>query len=248
MSAGCTPSKESSNPVSRLHVFAASSLTEAFQALEVAYESKHPEVEIALNLSGSQILRTQIQNGAQAHVFASANPLHVQALQEASLVNQQEIFAYNRLALLIPHNNPGKLQDLKDLPKVRRLVVGNEHTPIGQYTRDMMKKASLDFGPNFKDRVWGQVVSEEPNARLLRSKVEMGAVDAAVVYESDTITAQDTKTVSIPEEYNVEAEFTLATLATSRHSNAADSFFEFVLSQEGQELLKEHGFIGLDKS
>ena len=101
----------------RIPVFAASSLTEAFTALEAEYERAHPGDDIVLTFAGSQVLRLQIEQGAAAHVFASANPAHVAALTKAGALPQSAALALNRLTVITPHDNPLNLKTFQDISK-----------------------------------------------------------------------------------------------------------------------------------
>ena len=98
------------------------------------------------------------------------------------------------------------------------------------------------YGIDFKDKVLANVVSNEDNVRQVVAKVQLGEADAGVVYTSDAIAAPDLKTIEIPAEFNVIAEYPIAALAQSTNPELANGFIDFVLSDEGQMILQKWGF------
>ncbi|MEO0602265.1 MAG: molybdate ABC transporter substrate-binding protein, partial [Myxococcota bacterium] len=164
-----------------LSVFAASSLTEAFEDLEHSFEAEHPGVDLQLTFAGSQVLRLQIEQGARADVFASADERHLQALLDTGDVVDARIFAENELTLIVPPS-PRAVTRFEDLPRASRIVVGSPQGPVGTYTRLLLDRAGATWGATFAAAIRRNVVSEEPNVRLVRAKVELGEADAAFVY------------------------------------------------------------------
>ena len=184
-------------------VFAASSLTEAFEALEPTFEAAHPGVDVQLVLAGSQTLRVQIEQGATADVFASAAPVHSDALARAGLLDDPRPFARNHLVVVVPADAPADFDALDDLPRAERIVLGAPEVPVGIYAREMLTRAEAAYGPRFAERVRAHVVSEEPNVRLVLSKVELGEADAAIVYRTDAAAAKNVRTIEVPAELDV---------------------------------------------
>ena len=225
-----------------LSIYAASSLVEAFRDLETAFEKSRPGVELRVRLAGSQVLRLQLEQGAVADVFASANEAHMKALEEAGIIRRSSIFAYNQLALIVPVDNPAGLETFLDLERAQRLVIGTEQVPVGMYARVFLARAARRFGARVWKRVHARIVSEETNVRLIRAKVELGEADAAFVYETDARASRRTRMIPIPAELNVRARYPIGLVSDSRHPAEAESFIEFVLSEAGQEILHAHGF------
>lgn len=222
---------ERSNPSQdELVVFAASSLRESFEALEAEFESTHPEVDIKLVFAGSQALRLQIENGANASVFASANVEHMDALREADKVGEPTVFARNALVVIVP-NDSTAIQTFEDVKNVNRIVIGAENVPVGHYAREVMRRSGARYN----------VVSEESNVRLVRSKVELGEADAAFVYRTDVLGGLSVRTLEIPAELNVMADYPIA--AVQPTSQLAEAFLRFVLSTHGSRVLEKHGFV-----
>jgi molybdate transport system substrate-binding protein len=227
----------------RLHVFAASSLTEAFRDLAAAFMQRHPTIDVVLTFAGSQTLRLQIEHGVEADVFASADELHMRALLELGDVLTRVVFAGNDLVVITPLDDPAGIATFADLPRATRLVIAHEYVPVGAYTRTMLERAGMRWGDSFAEAVRARVVSEESNVRLVRSKVELGEADAAIVYRTDAIASAAVRVVPIDDEVNVVAGYTLGRVERTRRAEAADLFIAFVLSSEGQDLLAARGFL-----
>ncbi len=236
----CQPGRPA--PVT-LNVYAASSLTEVGRDLERAFESAHPDIDVVLSFAGSQVLQLQIESGAQADVFASADAAHVQALADAGLVARRERFAQGELALIVPLDNPAKLRSLADLPSAQRLVIGSAAGPVGRYTRELLTLADTHYGPGFEAAVSARVVSSESNVRLARAKVELGEADAAIVYRSDAQASDRVRSLPIPAEINPRADYVMAILEASPEPAAAALWLSFVRSTRGREILLARGFL-----
>jgi molybdate transport system substrate-binding protein len=224
-------------------VFAAASLRESFTALGSQFEAMHPGTKVRLNLAGSQELRTQIENGAPADVFASADQKHMQALVAQKLASDPRVFARNEPVLVVPKGNPAKIGSLQDLPRAKRIVIGAPEVPIGAYTLRILGAASKRYGADFQKRVEERVVSRELNVRQVLAKVGLGEADAAIVYRTDAATAKQTvDVIPIPADLNVVAEYPIAVLARAKNPSLAKRFVEFVLSPRGSEALLLFGF------
>ena len=229
--------------VQTLTVFAASSLTEAFEGLERGFERSHPEVDVRLVLAGSQVLRMQLEQGARADVFASADEGHMRALVEAGHVLGGSTFAHNSLALIVPPDNPAAIERFAQLDRAQRLVLGSPSVPVGRYAREALGRAQAHLGADFVMRVTSRIASEEPNERLVRAKVELGEADAALVYRTDGLASKRVKLIAIPPALNVRASYPIGVLAASARPGLADGFLAFVHSAEGQRILTRHGFL-----
>lgn len=222
-----------------LVVLAASSLTEAFEELEAPFEAAHPDVDLRFVFAGSQVLRLQIEHGAEAHLFASADPSHVSALRDAGLLADSEVFAQNELVLITPAGDE-TVQGLDTLDRAERLVVGTATSPIGGYTRQLLDQAAQRLGPETVARIRARVVSEESNARLVRAKVELGEADAAIVYRTDARSSSQVRSVAIPAPANVRARYHIGVIAGA--PPVASEFVRFLRSETGRAILERHGF------
>jgi molybdate transport system substrate-binding protein len=226
-----------------LTVFAASSLRESFAELGTEFEAAHPGTKVRFNLAGSQELRTQIENGAPADVFASADQKHMQALVVQGLAARSRVFARNEPVIVVPKGNPARIASLYDLPRAKRIVVGVPQVPIGAYTLRILDAASKRYGADFGKQVEAGIVSRELNVRQVLAKVGLGEADAAVVYRTDAaITKQPVEVIRIPPDLNVVAEYPVAVLVRARRPSLAREFVELVLSPRGREVLSRFGF------
>ena len=226
-----------------LQVFAASSLTESFDELERAFEAEVPGTDVSLSFAGSQVLRLQIEQGAEADVFASANPRHMQALVDAGHVEASQIFARNELVVIVPLDNPAEIESFSDLPRAERLVLGTEDVPVGSYARAALERAGDALGRQFEQQVRDAVVSEETNVRLVRAKVELGEADAAIVYRTDAAASDRVRMLEVPDAYDVTAEYPIGVVSGTRQPQLARRWIDFVLSERGQAILQRHGFV-----
>ena len=226
-----------------LTVFAAASLREVFVDLGKVLEAKRPGLKVRLNLAGSQELRTQIEHGAAADVFASADTIQMAALARAGRVQVPRVFARNSPVIVVPKDNPAGLKSFADLPKARHLVIGTPEVPIGTYTLEILGKAGASMGADFKERVLARVASRELNVRQVLAKVTLGEADAGIVYQTDAKAGKDkVYIIAIPAELNVVAEYPVAVLKSAPQPVAAAAFVDLLLSPEGQKRLSAAGF------
>ncbi|HUM09788.1 MAG TPA: molybdate ABC transporter substrate-binding protein [Myxococcaceae bacterium] len=226
-----------------LTVFAAASLRDAFGRLGETFERAHPRAQVRFNFAGSQELRTQIEHGAPADVFASADTRHMDAARSAGLVGAPTLLATNTPVIVVPAGNPGGVQSLADLAKVKRLVLGAPEVPIGAYTVQILERARALFGADFPARVQARVVSRELNVRQVLTKVVLGEADAGLVYRTDARSAADrVRVVEIPPEVNVVAEYPVAVVTRAPHPDLARQWISLVTGPEGQAVLVKAGF------
>ncbi|MCS7256494.1 MAG: molybdate ABC transporter substrate-binding protein [Thermomicrobium sp.] len=230
-------------------VFAAASLTDAFQELAQAFQQKYPNAKVTFNFAGSSQLRTQLAQGAKADVFASADLKNMQgAQQDGTIAGEPRVFVRNEPVVVVPANNPAGISTLADLAKPGvRLVLEGQDVPIGNYARQILQKASQDpqYGSDFANRVLANVVSEETNVKAALTKVALGEADATFVYRTDATTPDmrdKVKIVEIPAQFNVIAEYPIAVVKNAPNPTGAQAFIDFVLSAEGQRILAKWGF------
>jgi molybdate transport system substrate-binding protein len=232
-------------PPQTLTVFAAAALTDAFVEIGQDFEAAHPGLTVALNFGGSQNLRTQLEQGAVADVFASANQKEMAAAVAGGLVisGTERVFVTNQLVVILPADNPGRVEQLGDLARPGlRLVLAADEVPAGDYSRQVLANLETQFGAEFKARSLANVASNEDNVRQIVAKVRLGEADAGIVYGSDAVAVPDLRTIAIPAEFNVIARYPIAALARAPHPDLAAVFVDYVLSSAGQATLKKWGF------
>jgi molybdate transport system substrate-binding protein len=216
-------------------VSAASSLSDAFADVESAFESTHPDIDVILNLAGSSSLREQILEGAPADVFASANMSNMDQVGDAGdIAGRSRIFARNFLQIAVPSGNPAGVTALGDFAR-EDLLIGlcAEQVPCGEFARVALTRAG----------VTPAIDTNEPDVRSLLTKIEAGELDAGITYVTDVISATGSVDgIDIPDDVNVVAEYPIAVLTDATDPETASAFVEFVLSDDGQAILGEHGF------
>ncbi len=244
--AGCggTSGADSAAP-QELTILAASSLTGAFSDLATAFEAQNDGVTVLLNFASSAQLAAQLREGATADLFASANPAQMEAVVDAGLVTggATDLFAANRLAIIVPAGNPARIAALEDLARPGvRLLVAAPGVPVRQYTDEML--ALLPFAQ--QTAITANIVSEESNVRQVAAKIALGEADAGIVYTTDLTPdiASEVAQVPIPDALNVVATYPIAPLNDAPHPAWARRFIEFTLSPEGQAILAGWGFAG----
>lgn len=233
-----------------LNVFAAASLQDVFTEMGKNFEAANPGTKVAFNFAGSQQLAQQIDQGAPADVFASANKAQMAAAIKSGRVisGAEHIFVRNRLVVIVPKENPGKVEKLQDLANPGlKLVLAAREVPVGQYTLDFLTKTLTDtnFGVAYQGAVLKNVVSYEDNVRSVLSKVVLGEADAGVVYTTDVTkdAAPKVTSIDIPDALNTVATYPIAALQDSKQADLAAKFVTYVLSDEGQQILASYGFI-----
>ncbi|MBW7885885.1 MAG: molybdate ABC transporter substrate-binding protein [Caldilineaceae bacterium] len=238
------------NPVQpELVVFAAASLTDAFQAIGETFAAEHDAV-VTFNFAGSQQLAQQLSGGAPADVFASANARQMEAAVGTGRIDAGTIqtFAHNRLVVVTPADNPGEIATLADLARPGiKLVLADSAVPVGQYSLDFLAKAIAqgEMEEGYDEAVLANIVSYENNVRTVLAKVVLGEADAGIVYSSD-VTGEErnrVQIIDIPDALNVVASYPVAPLQDSAHPELAAAFVDYLRSARGQATLAEYGFI-----
>lgn len=231
-----------------LTVFAASSLTDAFNDLGAMFQVS-TGVPVAFNFGASSQLRTQLEQGAPADAFASADQMQMdRARQAGAIASPDQIFATNRLVVITPASDPAAIRGPGDLgnPGVK-VVTAQPDVPIGRYTQTMFDTMNQDqtFGSDFRDRAGANIVSREANVRQIVAKIQLGEGDAAVVYRSDVTpqAAPDLALFDIPDTFNAPAAYSIAVVAGAPQPDQAAVFIALVLSPEGQGILQRWNFI-----
>jgi molybdate transport system substrate-binding protein len=230
-------------------VFAAASLTGAFTELGQMYENE-TNIGVVFNFDGSQALRTQIENGAYADVFASANTKQMNVLKKDGLINNSSIsiFAKNKLSLIVPKDNPAEIHSLADLSKPGvKIVIGTKDVPVGDYAMQIINKLGNDsaYGPDYKTKVLANIISQETNVNYVVTKVALGEADAGFAYVSDVTKDLSSKVdkIEIPDEYNIIAGYPMGLLKDCRYPAEAEKFMNLVKSEEGAAILEKYGFM-----
>ena len=236
-------------PPPTLNVYAAASLIEAFQELGHSLEQSHAGLTVRFNFAGSQQLALQIEQGAPADVFASADQRWMSELAAKGQVDgEPAVFARNRLVAIVPRTNPARIGGLGDLARRgTKIVLAAEAVPAGKYSRETLARlASAEgFPKDYDRRVLANVVSQEENVKSVAAKVQLGEADAGLVYQSDVTpsVAHYVRVFEIPDPYNSIATYPIAVLKSAGNAQAARDFIALVTSARGQAVLQRHGLL-----
>lgn len=221
-------------PSGPVTVLAAASLTEAFGDVRVALQARSPGLRVTYSFGGSQALVRQIEQGAPADVFASADTKTMQRLVDEGLVEAPRTFAENRLEIVVGRGNPKHVAGLRDLGRADlRVVLADPSVPVGSYSRQALDRAGVTAHPR----------SLELDVKAVLAKVLAGEADAAIVYQSDVAAAGASVTgVVVPAGENVVAEYPIAIVKRTTNRRAAEAFVDEVLGGPGREALQGRGF------
>ena len=229
-------------------VFAASSLTDAFKEEASAFETAHAGMRVSFNFAGSPTLVAQLDQGARADVLATADEQNMHAaLADGAVADAGRTLAHNVLVIIVPKSNPGGIGSPLDLGKPGlKVVLAQEGVPAGTYARQSLAKfdGSDGYPADFDARVLKNLVSNEPNVKAVVAKVQLGEADAGIAYATDVTSgvARDVRTIAIPDAYNVVASYPIALTPDASNAAAARAFIDFVLSAQGQAILRKYGF------
>ena len=223
----------SSGSANEIKVFAAASLTAAFNELGQQYTSANGGTKVTFNFAGSQALATQIQQSAPADVFAAADLANMDKVKD--LVGTPQSFASNLLAIVVEKGNPRGVEGLDDLGNSDlKVVLAAEEVPAGKYAKQLLDKAGVSVTP----------VSQEDNVKAVVTKVSLGEADAGIVYVTDVAAGGDkVEGVDIPGPQNVTATYPIATVKAGKAKDKAQAFVDLVLSGQGQRVLEQFGFL-----
>jgi molybdate transport system substrate-binding protein len=217
-----------------LHVFAAASLTEAFSTLGKQLEATHPGVQVVFNFGASSTLAQQINQGAPADVFASASTKNMDQVISAGDAKSSTAFVKNVMAVAVPPSNPAHISSVRDLAKSHvKVAVCQAQVPCGATAERVFANAQITVKP----------VTLEADVKSVLSKVELGEVDAGVVYVTDVRAAGGkVKGVIISKNVNASTTYPIAPLTDSHNLTASQAFVSYVLSPAGQAVLAADGF------
>jgi len=231
-----------------LTAFVAANFTDANDALVEEFEGQREGTQIESNYAGTQILFTQLQQGASGDIFLSADLDYAERARDEGLIESFSEVSQNEEVIIVPSGNPAGITELEDLgTQPVELVIGVDTVPIGKYTRQIFENANDGYGSDFSERVQERVVSEETNTREVAQKIALGEGEAAIVYRTDVTEsiADQVEIVEIPEEYNVKAFNYAGVVSDASNPELAQEYLDFILTPESQEILRGFGYEAL---
>lgn len=232
-----------------LTVLAASSLTDAFGQMVGVFQEQNRGATVRTSFGSSSEVLAQIQQGAPADVFGSADEAKMDtAVKEGLVAGEPRVFARNEPVVIVPADNPAGIQNFQDLATADgQYVLAEDGAPIAEYAKDVLANADKEYGGGFEKAVLDKIVSREANVRAAANRVALGEADATFVYRSDvTQDIQDrVEVIEIPDGINVIATYPIAALEGSENPELARAWVDFVLGDEGQRILEENGFLAV---
>ncbi|MCL2464625.1 MAG: molybdate ABC transporter substrate-binding protein [Micrococcales bacterium] len=234
LAASATGCSSSSSSPGAITVLAAASLQEAFTALGQQFEAANPGVKVQFSFGASSALAEQINSGAPADVFASASPANMAQVVDAGGASASTNFVKNVMEIAVPPGNPANITSVADLAKSTvKVALCQPQVPCGAVAAQVFQNANITVTP----------VTLEADVKSTLSKVELGEVDAGVVYVTDVRSAGDQVLgVPIPDDINASTEYPIAALTKAPNAAGAQAFVSFVLSPAGQSVLAAAGF------
>ncbi|MCK9630561.1 MAG: molybdate ABC transporter substrate-binding protein [Methanoregula sp.] len=228
--------------------YTAASLSGVSPKLAEGFEEMYPGHKVVFNLAGTQAIKTQIQQGAYADVFISASNKYTTELTDGGyfVTGTVKPLTSNYVIVILPADNPANIKSLADLAKPGvKIAMADKSVPVGAATAGVMEKMakSSEYGTAWNTAVYDNVVTYETAEPAVAGKVQLGEVDAGFVYES-TYTAGGDKyqSVSIAKSLNYLQTYSIGILKESTSKGAAADFENFMLSENGQQILKNYGF------
>jgi molybdate transport system substrate-binding protein len=229
-----TSSSSSAAQTGTITVFAASSLLGTLTQLGMQFEAAHPGDTVKFSFGASSTLATQITNGAPADVFASASTKNMNQIVTAGDASNPQNFAKNVMEIAVPPSNPAHVTSLANLASSAvKVALCQPQVPCGVVAANVFKNAKITVKP----------VTLQPDVKSVLTQVELGNVDAGMVYVTDVMAAgAKVKGVTIPASENASTVYPIATISNSKNQSIAQAFVAFVLSSAGQQVLTAAGF------
>jgi len=252
--AACTGAATSSPPSpppsaapSALTIYGAASLKTALARIKTAYESANPGMTLTIATDSSAALEAQIEQGAPADVFLSADTTNPQKLVDRGLAAGPVVpFASNVLAVIVPASNPAGIRSPADLAKPGvKVVAAGDSVPITKYVVQLVGNLAKQAGypAGFAAGYAANIASREDNVAAVVSKIELGEGDAAIVYATDAKASTTMATIAIPDASNVRATYGGVAVKASRNVAAAEAFLAWLVGSDGQAILASLGFL-----
>jgi molybdate transport system substrate-binding protein len=222
-------------------------LKAALDAVKVAYEPTHPGTTLTISTDSSATLETQIEQGAPADVFLSADTTNSKKLVDKGLASGAAInFAGNTLTVIVPGSNPADIRTPADLADEGvQIIAAGDAVPITKYASQLVTNLASEPGypDDFAAKYAANLASKEDNVAAVVGKIELGEGDAAIVYVTDAKKSTKVTTIVVPDAANVPATYAGVVVKASKSTDAAQAFLTWLAGPEGQAVLATFGFL-----
>ncbi len=220
-----------------LTAFVAANATEVFNKAIEMFDAAHPGVTVRPSYTGTQILLTQLEQGASADLFLSADKSHADQAVTDGLISSYDPVSTNSEVIVVPRSNPAGISSLQDLAtKPSKLIIGVPTVPIGIYSRKIFDNAAAQYGPNFAQQALAHVVSTETDVKQILHKVALNEADAGIVYRTDVTpdVADQVTVIDVPRPDQVISTNYIAVPTHAPNPALAQQLHDYLLSPEGQ--------------
>ena len=247
--AGCAGAAAAPSPsaATSVTVFGAASLKAVLNDVKTAYEASHTGTTLAISTDSSATLEMQIEQGAPADVFVSADTTNPKKLVDKGLASGAAVdFAGNSLTVIVPGSNPADIRTPADLADEGvQIIAAGDGVPITKYASQLVANLAKqpDYPDDFATRYAANVASKEDNVAAVVAKIELGEGDAAIVYLTDAKQSTKVTTIAVPDEANVPATYAGVVVKASKSTGAATTFLSWLAGPEGQAILAKFGFL-----
>ena len=236
----------SAAPAATLTIFGAASLKGALEEAKTAYEAANPGTTLTISTDSSSALETQIEQGAPADVFLSADTTNPTKLVDKGLTAGAAVpFAGNELTVIVPAANSARIASPKDLAKAGvKVIAAGDDVPITKYANQLIDNLAKESGypSDFAAAYAANIATKEDNVKAVVAKIELGEGDAGIVYVTDANASTKVATVDVPDGANVPATYAGVVVKTSPNPAAAGAFLDWIAGSGGQAILAQFGF------
>ncbi|MCA1916152.1 molybdate ABC transporter substrate-binding protein [Methanospirillum hungatei] len=235
-------------------IFSSTILNGVVDDLKQQYAAKNPGVMIIINSANAGMLENQIREGADSDLFLSASRDNIDNIMTAGLLDPRDVsvFAKNSLAILVPRENPKNILQISDLIKPGvKLVTTVKNAPLRGYTEKLLENAEKlgRYNPDIRKKFEDNIIIESPSASGAIHTLILGEADATIGYASDIspVMQKDILVIPLPDDIEVYPELSLGILKNSTHREKAQEFVDLLMSEKGDEILIQYGFIPVSR-
>jgi molybdate transport system substrate-binding protein len=230
-----------------LTIYGAASLKSGLDKVKAAYETANHGTTLTISTDSSATLETQIEQGAPADVFLSADPANPRKLVDKGLADGAAVtFAGNKLTIIVPNANPAGIQSPADLAKTGvKVIAAGDEVPITEYATQLVDNLSKEatYPADFAAKYTANIASKEDNVKAVVAKIELGEGDVGIVYVTDAKASTKVTPVDVPEAANVPATYAGVVVKASKNAAAAKAFLDWLAGPDGQAILSTFGFL-----